>query len=1119
MFNLDIASPELIEVLYASKAVTHNLSNKGDEFATINVVHFLSALERMGYGHEIREISSEFDYFLNELSFNANSEKGKCINETYQYDVGLKEILNKACSQKAGELVTIDDVIHILSAKRKDINEFLKSYYEEYCSSKKLFCMSLFKDISIARQNILQEVKGQEHAVERLISNYITYRLTSSEQRKKPISLLFFGDSGIGKTFLASVFFKAVREFDTSLNFKIVDMANYFHNLSAELLFGETMKQGAGELSSFILNNPRSIVVLDEFDRAHEIVHSVLLRALGDGIIQYNGQEVSCQDVIFILTSNIASDLYGNEKTFGIYRDAISIPKQVIKNSLKRSMNVTQHALIDRITEPILFSPLGYNALKSLVVNRIEQCKKTWLSYGFIIEIENIDFFVNMILLNSGTSLSARDIEGIVFHFLNFIIIRWFEENSHAVQNLRKIKIRVNYNEVDLLGENREFSVLCVDDNSSEVEVLKEILQKECRVYHVSTASAAMEYLAKNEKSVDIIFLDLNLSSDDYNTVFESDTMLRSELRASLSLLHDIRKKYHHIRVYVHTNWNLDRHSDLQYNFIKLGGAAGYLQKIKRTDSQECITFKKKITSIMGEIWWERISNKFSKRGKTLNFNIILTRDNDTLNISYAQLHFVTAPLVEDIGWFTVEVPQIRFDDLIGVKTVRMRLQEAIQYLKNPALFSAMDVKPPSGFILHGPPGTGKTSVAKAVANEADVPFINVSISSLYDKFVGETQQNVRKLFRAIRKYAPVIVFIDELDSIGKRSDGSDNYGDSLRDEVINLFLQEMDGFHASDGVVFIGATNYLEKIDEALRRPGRFGRALKLDKPEDPNEIKKLIHKKLVSSQKKLSPNELDILTEEFARWVLDMSPAEIVDAINEACLIAIRERRDTITINDFVESRNLIKYGERKVYWKNEESENERTAIHEAGHALLNYLYGEDILQVTIIERGNASGFAEIPNFLLTSREDALRHIDVRLAGLAAERLLDLHEGDISSLIDISGRMPHASNSPGVSSDLLQATTIAVNMFYRWGMIDGYIAAVSQLTVDDIAVNPWLWKPVASLLVERLNHVNDILNKCRRELHLLKESLVKRKTIFQSDIWEILGDRKILREKVLQS
>ncbi len=1119
MFKFEIASLELIEVLYVSKAIARYSPGGESVAGIISVVHFLSALVGEGYGEGMEGLVGDGITRLGELSVNATPEAGRKIYEQYKYDDTLKDILNEAAENREGDVVTIQDILEVLSARRESINEMVVKFYAQHSSRRNSLIGSLFRNVAIARDDILREVRGQDHAVDRLLNAYIAYRLTRTGERKRPLSLLFFGDSGIGKSFLASTFHEAVSKFDAGLKFKMVDMANYFHNLSAELLFGGgEFNKVEGELSSFILANPRSVVVLDEFDRADVIVHSVLLRALGDGSIHFKGKDIPCHDVIFILTSNIASNLYGNEKTLGIYRDAGSLPQQVIKDSLKKSTKEAQHALIDRITEPVLFSPLGYTALKSLVGEKIDRLCNTWRAHGFAFEIENIELLGNMLLLHGGPSLSARDIEGLASRSLDFNLIKWFNANPDAASDLKKVRMAVDFDGDALFGEKRQFSLLCVDDSAGYVESLRGILPSVCSLVHTSTASEAMAYLAKNDSTVDLVLLDLNLVSDDYSTVFESDMQLRSDLRAALSLLHDIRKKYPRIDVYLHTNWNLDRYGDLQYNFIRLGGAAGYLPKVKSDDQRGVESFREKLDRILDELWWNRLSGKFSRRGKTLNFNTLITRAEETLYITYSRLHFVTTPLVEDLGWFTVEVPPVRFDDLIGIESVRMRLQEAIQYLKNPALFSAMDVKPPSGFILHGPPGTGKTSVAKAVANEADVPFISVNISSLFNKYVGETQENTRKLFRLIRKYSPVIVFIDELDSIGSRTGSNDNYGDSLRDEVINIFLQEMDGFSANDGVVFIGATNNLERIDEALRRPGRFGRALELEHPDDPAEIRKLIRKKLESSQKRLSPEELDSLAGEFSRWVVDMSPAEIIDSINEACLIAIRQDRDKITINDFIESRNLIKYGEKKHFQEDNPGEVEKTAIHEAGHALLNYLYGKDALQVTIVGRGSYAGLVERSQKMFTSREDAMQYIDVCLAGLAAERLLDTPEGiDVRALLGTDGRLPGPGNSPGVSSDLLNATTIAVNMHYRWGMIDGYLAAFDRSTVDDLAANSDLWKPITSLLGERLNHVNTVLVKCGSELNLLKDSLINDKTIFQSGITKILGDRDALRSKVL--
>jgi len=360
----------------------------------------------------------------------------------------------------------------------------------------------------------------------------------------------------------------------------------------------------------------------------------------------------------------------------------------------------------------------------------------------------------------------------------------------------------------------------------------------------------------------------------------------------------------------------------------------------------------------------------------------------------------------------------IRFDDVAGVDEAKQELVEIIDFLKNPAKFSELGGRIPKGVLLVGPPGTGKTMLAKAVAGESGVPFFSLSGSDFVEMFVGLGAARVRDLFVQAKQKAPCIIFIDELDSLGKARGAGFNGGHDEREQTLNQLLSEMDGFDPKVGVILMAATNRPEILDPALLRPGRFDRHVVVDRPDKAGRIKILdVHMKSVKTDESVN-------VERLAGMTPGMSGADLANLVNEAALMAVRRGKKAVGMAEFEEAVERVVAGLEKKNRVINEKEREIVAYHEMGHAIVALtLPGTDpVHKISIIPRGVAAlGYTmQVPTqdrFLL-SRTELLNRVASLLGGRAAEEIVF---GDVST---------------GAHNDLSRATDIARSMVTEYGM-----------------------------------------------------------------------------------
>ena len=366
---------------------------------------------------------------------------------------------------------------------------------------------------------------------------------------------------------------------------------------------------------------------------------------------------------------------------------------------------------------------------------------------------------------------------------------------------------------------------------------------------------------------------------------------------------------------------------------------------------------------------------------------------------------------------YTTERPRTTFNDVAGYQGVKVEISEVVDFLKSPHRFRDIGARIPKGILLVGPPGTGKTLIARAVAGEAGVPFMSVSGSDFMEMFVGVGASRVRDLFQTARKQAPAIIFVDEIDSIGRKRGAGLGGGHDEREQTLNQMLSEMDGFDPAEGVVIMAATNRPDILDPALLRPGRFDRQIVVPLPDLDERLPILrVHCK----DKRIGP---DVDLELVARGTPGMSGADLANLVNEAALYAVRRGSHQVEMQDFESARDRVLMGQRRESLVLSDQEKERVAFHEAGHAVLAYVleHADPVHKVTILPTGMALGVTQqlpIEERHIYPREVIEDSLAVRMGGRAAEILV---YGDLST---------------GASNDLVGNTELARKMVREWGM-----------------------------------------------------------------------------------
>ncbi len=454
---------------------------------------------------------------------------------------------------------------------------------------------------------------------------------------------------------------------------------------------------------------------------------------------------------------------------------------------------------------------------------------------------------------------------------------------------------------------------------------------------------------------------------------------------------------------------------------------------------------------------------------------------------------------------------KVTFQDVAGVEEAKEELVEIVDFLKDPKKYTTLGGKIPKGCLLVGPPGTGKTLLARAVAGEAGVPFFSISGSDFVEMFVGVGASRVRDLFEQGKKHAPCIIFIDEIDAVGRHRGAGMGGGHDEREQTLNQLLVEMDGFESNEGVIIMAATNRIDVLDPALLRPGRFDRRVTVGRPDvrGRNQILKVHTKK--------TPLSGDIDLEIIAKGTPGFTGADLANLVNEAALLAARDGKKALAMSDFENAKDKVLMGVARKSMMISEREKKLTAYHEAGHTLvgMNLPYTDPIHKVSIIPRGQALGVTQtLPNedMLNLSKEKGENFISFLMGGRVAEEL-------------VYGEMTN-----GASNDIERATDLARNMVCNWGMSDklgpinytrqggGNIYSGEPPTQFSDETSRKIDTEIAHFVQSNYEIAKKILNKNIDALHRVALALVVWETLDAEQIKDIVAGKDIGQPEMIK-
>ncbi len=453
---------------------------------------------------------------------------------------------------------------------------------------------------------------------------------------------------------------------------------------------------------------------------------------------------------------------------------------------------------------------------------------------------------------------------------------------------------------------------------------------------------------------------------------------------------------------------------------------------------------------------------------------------------------------------------KVTFKDVAGAAEAKQELQEVVEFLKEPQKYNELGAKIPKGVLLYGPPGTGKTLLAKAVAGEAGVPFFSISGSDFVEMFVGVGASRVRDLFEQAKKSAPCIVFIDEIDAVGRQRGAGLGGGHDEREQTLNQLLVEMDGFGANEGIIMIAATNRPDILDPALLRPGRFDRQIVVDRPDIKGRTE------ILKVHVKGKPIAEDVELEVIAQRTPGFTGADLSNLVNEAALMAARKNKKKINMPEMEEAAERVIMGPERKSRVISDSEKRLTAYHEGGHTIVGMLleHTDPVHKVTIIPRGRAGGYTlSLPkeDRYYATRSEMLDELKVLLGGRVAEALV---------LKEISS---------GASNDLQRATALARQMICEYGMSEkigpvtfghrqdqvflGRDIARDKDYSEEVAAE--IDKEVRAFLDDAYAATEKLLNENMDKLHLIAQALIERETLEKEEIADIVNHGRILTKE----
>jgi len=951
----------------------------------------------------------------------------------------------------------------------------------------------LVDKVKTLQSELLDTVYGQDNAVNVFTTGYFQAELLSMTDidRKKPrATYLFAGPPGVGKTFLAEVAAEKL-----SLPFMRFDMSEYADKeANLEFCGSDKVYKNAksGNVTGFVSEHPKCILLFDEVEKAHLCVIHLFLQMLDAGRLRdnYTDEEVSFKDAIIIFTTNAGKQLYESESD----GDFSSLSRKVVLKALRNDINPLSGssyfpaALCSRFASGnvIMFNHIMAHDLRHIAKKEILRSASNFSkNAGVSVDIDEKVY--TALLFSEGGNADARMIKSRAESFFNgeiYELLRLVASDKvqTSISDLTKIEFVTEIDESSeaynlFFGEEKLTALVFGSDKT--VRNCKKVC-KDVEIISAKTVDEAKNIIS--HKDICVILIDLSYGkrgSVKYLNIEDQESV-------SADMFDYLTKLGQSLPVYVLETSAYSLTEEEKMSLFKEGA-----RDVVRLDDKIGNALKQ----ICVNVYQQQNMNLLAKTNKVVSFTTAQTVSKNGKKATIKLIDFDMAAAVdaEDSCGFVTKnnKPDVDFDDIIGAQDAKSELKYFAEYLRSPKKFAAAGVKMPKGALLYGPPGTGKTMLAKALAAQSGVTFIYTEGNKFLKKYVGEGPEKVHDLFRSARKYAPTIVFIDEIDAIAKERHGDERV--AAGEETLTALLAEMDGFNVdSTKPVFVLAATNLDvapgsprSLDQALVR--RFDRRIYVDLPTDEERKQFMLRKCAKNAMFDISEQDIDNL----AVRTVGMSLSDLDSIFEFALRQALRAELNKVKADILDEAFETYVNGEKK-NWS--EAEVERVARHEAGHAFLCWQSGETPSYLTIVARSDHGGYMQHDSTekkTIYTKDELLSRIRVALGGRAAEIVCYGECGGVST---------------GASGDLVSATAIAERIVCSYGMVDECGLAVSDprtLRSGDVAKE--VRKAVNKLLAEQMSQAIEKIRANKDMLDVLSNELMQKSHLSANEITEL--------------
>lgn len=951
----------------------------------------------------------------------------------------------------------------------------------------------LVDKVKTLQSELLDTVYGQDNAVNVFTTGYFQAELLSMTDidRKKPrATYLFAGPPGVGKTFLAEVAAEKL-----SLPFMRFDMSEYADKeANLEFCGSDKVYKNAksGNVTGFVSEHPKCILLFDEVEKAHLCVIHLFLQMLDAGRLRdnYTDEEVSFKDAIIIFTTNAGKQLYESESD----GDFSSLSRKVVLKALRNDINPLSGssyfpaALCSRFASGnvIMFNHIMAHDLRHIAKKEILRSASNFSkNAGVSVDIDEKVY--TALLFSEGGNADARMIKSRAESFFNgeiYELLRLVASDKvqTSISDLTKIEFVTEIDESSeaynlFFGEEKLTALVFGSDKT--VRNCKKVC-KDVEIISAKTVDEAKNIIS--HKDICVILIDLSYGkrgSVKYLNIEDQESV-------SADMFDYLTKLGQSLPVYVLETSAYSLTEEEKMSLFKEGA-----RDVVRLDDKIGNALKQ----ICVNVYQQQNMNLLAKTNKVVSFTTAQTVSKNGKKATIKLIDFDMAAAVdaEDSCGFVTKnnKPDVDFDDIIGAQDAKSELKYFAEYLRSPKKFAAAGVKMPKGALLYGPPGTGKTMLAKALAAQSGVTFIYTEGNKFLKKYVGEGTEKVHDLFRSARKYAPTIVFIDEIDAIAKERHGDERV--AAGEETLTALLAEMDGFNvdSTKPVFVLAATNFdvapgsPRSLDQALVR--RFDRRIYVDLPTDEERKQFMLRKCAKNAMFDISEQDIDNL----AVRTVGISLSDLDSIFEFALRQALRAELNKVKADILDEAFETYVNGEKK-NWS--EAEVERVARHEAGHAFLCWQSGETPSYLTIVARSDHGGYMQHDSTekkTIYTKDELLSRIRVALGGRAAEIVCYGECGGVST---------------GASGDLVSATAIAERIVCSYGMVDECGLAVSDprtLRSGDVAKE--VRKAVNKLLSEQMSQAIEKIRANKDMLDVLSNELMQKSHLSANEITEL--------------